>query len=159
MSIQHAGVQLKTQNGKHVPFSKQKDVQVLTISTDPKTFIYDAFMYLAKQDDIKKPKIDPLLKQFPGNDIENVKIQNLVNGVKGFARSCEINGMFGWGALAHWQTADDFLRNFLGRYEEKAMLDINAKKRDKASTPEAQARADQDRLKVQQGLDMVRGLF
>ena len=159
LSIQHAGVQLKVQDGKQVSFSKQKGTKVVTVTTNPKTFIYDTFMYLATQDNIKKPKIDTLLKQFPGNDIENVKISNLVNGVKGFARSCEINDMFGQGELAHFQSADDFLRNFLQRYEEKAQIDIAGKKRDKASTPEAVARAKQDRQKIQQGLDTVKGYF
>jgi hypothetical protein len=47
----------------------------------------------------------------------------------------------------------------LTRYEEKAIIDINAAKRDKAETPEAKARAAEDRDKVQQGLDMVKNLF
>lgn len=159
MSIQHAGVQLKTQNGQHVPFSKQKDVQVVTLSTNPKTFIYDTFMHEAKEQGIDKPKIDPLLTQFPGNEIENVKIQNLVNGVKGFARSCDLNRMFGQGDLANFSSSQDFLQKFLQRYEEKAMLDVTAKKRDKATTPQAIARADQDRQKVLSGLATVKGYF
>ena len=159
LSIQHAGVQLKVVDGKHVPFSKQKDTQVITITTNPETFIYDIFMYEAKQLGIKNPKISPLLKQYPGNDINDVKISKLVNGVKGFAESCELNGMFTKGDLARFQSADDFLQKFLQRYEEKAQIDIAGKKRDKATTPEAQARAEQDRQKIQQGLDMVKGLF
>ena len=159
LSIQHAGVQLKVVDGQHVPFSKQKDTQVITVTIKPETFIYDIFMYEAKQLGIKNPEISPLLKQYPGNDINDVKISKLVNGVKGFAESCEINGMFTKGDLAGFQSADDFLQKFIQRYEEKAQIDIAGKKRDKATTPEAQARAEQDRQKIQQGLDMVKGLF
>lgn len=159
ISVQHAGIQIKTIDGKHVPFSKHKGVQVHTLGTNPKTFIYDIFKYEADQAGISKPKIDPLLKQFPGNDINNVKISNLVNGVKGFARSAELNGMFGQGDLANFASADDFISKFWNRYEEKAQIDIAGKKRDKATTPEAQARAEQDRQKIQQGLDMVKGYF
>ena len=159
ISVQHAGIQIKTIDGKHVPFSKNKGVQVHTLGTNPKTFIYDIFKYEADQAGVRKPKLDPLLKQFPGNDINNVKISNLVNGVKGFARSCELNGMFGQGDLTNFSSADDFINKFWQRYEEKAQIDIANKKRDKAQTPEAQARAEQDRLKIQQGLDMVQGLF
>ena len=67
--------------------------------------------------------------------------------------------MFTKGDLAGFQSADDFLQKFIQRYEEKAQIDIAGKKRDKATTPEAQARAEQDRQKIQQGLDMVKGLF
>ena len=159
LSIQHAGVQLKVQDGQHVPFSKQKDTQVITVSTNPETFIYDTFKYEANQLGIAKPQIDPMLKQFPGNDINDVKISKLVNGVKGFARSCEINGMFGQGDFANFTDAQDFINKFWQRYNEKAQIDIAGKKRDKAQTPDAIARANSDREKIQQGLDMVKGYF
>jgi hypothetical protein len=159
LSIQHAGVQLKVIDGKHVPFSKQKGTQVVTITTNPETFIYDTFKYEADQLGIDNPKVDPLLKRFPGTDIKDVKISKLVNGVKGFAQSCEINGMFGQGDFDKFTDAQDFINKFWQRYQEKAMLDITAKKRDKAATPAAIARARDDREKVQQGLDMVRELF
>ena len=159
MSIQHAGVQLKVIDGAHVPFSKQKNTEVVTVTTNPKTFIYDTFMYLAKGLDIDNPKIDPLLKKNPGNDVNDVKIIRLVDGIVGFARSCDMNDMFGQGDLAGFLSGKDFLNKFLQRYEEKAQIDIAGKKRDKATTPEARARADQDRQKIQQGLEMVKGYF
>ena len=159
LSIQHAGVQLKVVDGQHVSFSKQKGTEVVTVTTNPATFILDTFVYEANQLGIKKPKIASMLKQFPGNDINDVKISKLVNGVKGFAESCELNGMFGQGDFKNFTDASDFINKFWQRYEEKALIDIAGKKRDKASTPEAQARADQDRQKIQQGLDMVKELF
>ena len=159
LSIQHAGVQLKVQDGQHVPFSKQKNTQVVTVTTNPKTFIYDTFMYLAKELGIKNPKISPLLKQNPGNDINDVKISKLVQGIKGFAESCDMNNMFTQGPLAGFLSGKDFLQKFLQRYEEKAQIDIAGKKRDKATTPEAKARAEQDRQKIQQGLNTVKGYF
>jgi hypothetical protein len=159
MSIQHAGVQLKVIDGAHVPFSKQKGTEIVTVTTNPETYIYDTFKYLAKQHKINKPKVAPLLKQFPGNDINDVKISKLVNGIKGFAQSCEMNDMFGWGALASYSTANEFLQTFLRRYEGKAMEDVNSKKRNKAATPEAIARAESDRQKVLQGLATVKGYF
>lgn len=82
-----------------------------------------------------------------------------MNAVKGFARSVELNGMFGNGDFANFDSAEDFLNKFLARYEEKAQIDIAGKKRDKAQTPDAIARANADREKIQKGLDMVKGLF
>jgi len=159
MSIQHAGVQLKTQNGKQVPFSKQKDVEVVTITNNPKTFIYDIFQYQAQKILGKSAAIDAMLRDNPGADINNMKISILVNGIKGLANSFEKNNMFGKNNLSGFANAQDFLNKFIQRYEEKAQADINAVKRDKAETPEAKARAEADRAKVQQGLEMVKGLF
>jgi hypothetical protein len=159
MSIQHAGVQLKTVDGKKVPFSKQKDVKVVTVSIEPETFVLDLFKYLAAQQGIEEPSIDPQLKQFPGNKIDDVKISHLVNAVKGFAKSADKNQMFGQGDLDNFNSSSDFLNKFLSRYIDKAMEDVNSKKREKAETPEAKARAESDRKKVLQGLEMVKGFF
>jgi hypothetical protein len=161
MSVQHAGAQLKVKDNKRSPYSTtRKYDQLVTVTTDPETFVLDVFNYEAKELGIKKPKIAPLLKQHPGKNLEDVKIQNLVNAVKGFAESCEINGMFGQGALAQYTSAQDFINKFWQVYEGKAMKDINASKRDKAQgNPEAEARAEQDKQKVMKGLEYVRGMF
>jgi hypothetical protein len=160
LSIQHAGVQLKISDGSRVPFSKQKGTQVVTVTINPKTFIYDIFQYEAENIlGQKSANIDNMLRQYPGNDINDVKISKLVNGIKGLANSFEMNEMFGKGSLSNFANAADFLNKFLTRYEEKAIIDINAAKRDKAETPEAKARAAEDKAKVQQGLNMVKNLF
>lgn len=159
MSIQHAGVQYKTQDGVHVPFSKQKNVQVNTLSTSPDSFVLDIFKHEAKQAGVPNPKVDPLLAKFPGNDPSNVKISNMVNSVKGLAKSIESNNMFGKNDLASFSSADDFIQKFVARYEAKAMDDVNSKKREKANTPEAIARAEADKQKVLSGLEMVKKLF
>lgn len=163
MSIQHAGVQIKLANGNHVPFSKQKDTKTVTLTHDPKHFIYHIFKH-EYQDIVGQPvdkttRIDPLLLKFPGNDVNDVKISKLVQGIKGLANSFEVNDMYGKGDLAKFNSADSFLQRFLQRYTEKAMVDINAAKRDKATTPEAIARAEDDKKKVMQGLEMVTSYF
>ena len=153
LSIQHAGVQLKTANGQQVPFSKHKGVELKTISSNPRTFVLDILKYYGGK------QVDPLLKANPGTNTDNFKIATLVNAVKGLARSFEMNNMFGQGILAKFANADDFLNKFIQRYTEKAELDINAAKRDKAETPEAKARAEADKQAVRSGLEMVQGLF
>ena len=163
MSIQHAGVQLKTIDGVQVPFSKQKGTEVHTISINPRSFVMEIFKYMHRQI-LGVPvgamtKISTLLKDNPGNDPEDVKIQRMVNAVKGLAQSFEMNSMYGRGPLEKYSNAADFLDRFLARYEEKAQIDIAGKKRDKASTPEAVARAERDRQKIQAGLDRVKSLF
>lgn len=159
MSIQHAGVQLKVVDDQHVPFSKQKGTKTITVTTSPETFLLDMFKYEAKQLGVNQPAVDDLLKQYPGNDVNDVRIEKIANGIKGLARSFEINGMYGQGDLANFASAADFVSKFVARYEEKAMLDVNAKKRDKAATPQAIARAEDDRNKVLAGLQKVKGYF
>lgn len=159
MSIQHAGVQLKVIDNQRVPFGKQKGTTLITVTTDPKTWLFDIFKYQARQMNIEDPKVDPMLKSNPGTDVENIKISTLVNGIKGLAISFENNKMFGKGDLSRFSSAKEFLSQWLARYEEKAMEDVTSKKRDKATTPEAKARAENDREKVLSGLKMVKGLF
>ena len=143
-----------------MPFATtRKDYEMVTLSTDIENFVMDIFRHEAHAQNITRGKIDPLLKQYPGSKLDEVKIANLVNAVKGFARSCELNGMFGQGDLANYTSAQDFLGKFWQVYEGKAMKDINAKKRDKAETPQAIARAEEDKKKVEQGLEYVRKLF
>jgi hypothetical protein len=163
MSIQHAGVQLKTQNGQHVPFSKHKGVEVKTITIDPETFILDIFRY-EYENILHRPVngqtyVDPLLQKFPGNDLNDVKISKLVNSVKGLAQSFEKNNMFGQGNLSNYKDAKDFVSKFWSRYQEKAMADVANKKRDKAQTTDAVSRAEQDRAKILKGLATVKGYF
>ena len=61
--------------------------------------------------------------------------------------------------LNKFTDSNDFLNKFIQRYTEKAEVDINSAKRNKAETPDAKARAEADRQAVQKGLNMVQGLF
>lgn len=160
MSIQHAGVQFKVRDKVKQPYARtRKDYELVTLSTDIETFVMDIFDHEAELQDIKKPKVDPLLSKHPGFNIEDIKIENMVNAVKGLARSFAINGMYGQGDLAAYDSEDSFISAFKQLYTAKAEKDITAAKRDKAETPEAKARAESDRQKVAQGLETVLRLF
>lgn len=160
MSIQHAGVQLKVVKGMPVSFSKQKDTEVVTVSTNPKTFVYDILTYLfERQHGSGQPHVDPLLKQYPGVTTDMVKVSSLVNAVKGLSKSFELNNMYGQGLLSNYSSADDFINSFWSLYEQKAIEEIGKAKRDKATTPDAIARAEDDKKKIMQGLEMIKGLF
>lgn len=155
MSIQHAGVQLKLSNNKIVPFNKRKDTELITVTDNPSTYILDTFKWLATRQKIANPKIDDKLKKNPGIDVNNVKINNLVQGIKGFAKSLELNNMFGHGDLVSFANYEDFMEKFIARYIEKAQTDINSTKRNKAETADAKARAEEDRQKIRDGLELV----
>lgn len=161
MSIQHAGVQFKIVDRKRVPFSKKAGTQLVTISTDPETWILDIFKSEAKDLGLNPNDtyIDPLLMQNPGTNIEDVKIKNLANGIIGLARSFEQNDMFGQGSLEKFASAEDFLKQWWTQYESKALKSIASTKYDKAITPQAVARAEADREKILKGLEIVKGYF
>lgn len=160
MSIQHGGVQFKQVDGVKQPFSKtRKNYELVTITKNPETFVRDIFDHEAKALGVNDPKIDPLLTKHPGKDLSQVKISNLVNAVKGLAQSFEINGMYGKGDLVSYSDAADFIDKFWKIYQEKALKDVIASKREKAETPAAKARAEDDKKKILQGLAMVKDLF
>ena len=160
MSIQHSGAQIKVRAGQRLPYTPtRKDYELQTVTSNIETFVYDIFMHEAKLLGVKKPTVDSLLKKHPGVNTQDIKIINLVNAVKGIANSFELNDMYRKGVLSNYSNSNDFINKFLEIYEAKAMKDINATKRDKAETPEAKARAEDDRKKVAQGLEFVKGLF
>jgi len=160
MSIQYSGVQFKSRGGIKQPFTTTRtNYELETLTKNPETFIRDIFDHECAVEKITDPKIHPLLVKHPGKDIADVKISNLVNGVKGLAYSFEMNGMFGRGDLADYSNAEDFLQKFWKIYQAKAMKDLEATKRDKAETPAAKERAEQDRKKILTGLEKVRDLF
>lgn len=161
MSIQHAGVQLKVQGKTRVSFSKQKDIKLVTVTTNPRTWLLDIFHYEVEELGVPDAKvvIDPALAANPGTDIDNVKISSLVAGVRGLAASFEKSGMFGHGALESYSTSADFLERFLQRYTEKAMVDVQGSKRNKATTADAKERAQQDVDKIMAGLNTVTSYF
>lgn len=163
LNLQHSGVQYKEQHGVRVPYAAtKKDYELKTITTNIETFVRDIFDNEYKNityRDPKTAKIDPMLEKHPGSDLKEVKISNLVNAVKGLAKSFEINNMYGKGILTPYLNAEDFLHKFVEIYTAKAHGAINAPKRDKAETPEAIARANADKKSIAQGLKMVQQLF
>jgi len=160
MSIQHAGVQFKVRDKVKQPYTTtRKNYELVTLSTDIENFVMDIFKHEAEQQGINDPSIDPLLSANPGADIKDPKISRMVNAVKGLAKSFEANNMYGQGDLKNYADSNDFIRAFKELYTQKAVKDINASKREKAETPEARARAEEDKRKVAQGLETVIGLF
>lgn len=163
LNLQHSGVQYKEKDGQRVPYAAtKKDFELKTITTNVETFVKDIFDHEYRSitgKDPKTAKIDPMLAKHPGSDLKEVKISNLVNAVKGLARSFEINKMYGKGMLKDYSNAGDFLNRFVDIYTAKANGAINAAKRDKAETPEAKARAEADKKAIAQGLEMVQQLF
>ena len=163
MSIQHGGVEYKERDGVKQPYtSTRKNYVLKSASNDIERFILDILRHeyqLITGQDPDQAQLDPLLVQNPGVDVANPNIQRLARGIQGLARSFEINNLYGQGDLQPYASAQDFLRTFLERYNAKSQEAISAAKFDKATTPDAQARAQRDKERIAQGTQRVNQMF
>lgn len=160
MSIQHSGAQLKLRNKDPVTFNSRKNVELITISTNIETFVYDIFNFIHKHIPNSDPPIfDELLLDHKGININDHKLENLVNSIKGLANSFALNNMYGKFVLKEYSNKNEFLSRFLEIYELKAINTINSSKYDKAQTQSAIEKAFTSRSKVAYGLEIVKGMF
>ena len=159
LSIQHAGVQYKERDGQRQPFGRTlKNYQLGTISRDIETFVRDIFDHEYQSQtgrEAQTAKRDPALNQNPGVDVDKPNIARLAQAIQGLARSFEQNKMYGRGNLQRYRSAQQFMQAFLDRYTAKSAEALAAPKFDKATTPDAQARAQRDREAIAQGTQRV----
>lgn len=135
LSISDVGVQAKLVNGSIVPFSKQKNVEVVTISTSKSNWAVDIAKYLGARD------LDPVLKRFPGMEQE-ITLEQLVGSIIGIARTLELNGLLAASGNAY-ASAADLLRRIQEIYLNKIQKVVSSTKFEKAASPEAQQLAQE----------------
>jgi hypothetical protein len=151
LSIGTSGVQAKEKGGQLVPFRQLKVDRTHTISTNIETFAHDILKFLATRAGKKDAKVDPQLKDRPGLVRGEIKIDHLIQAVRGLGRSLEANGLLGKGALGHISDADDFIEQVKDSYRQKAEKLVSSSKFDKAATPAAKKKAQdtKDLLRTQ----------
>jgi hypothetical protein len=146
LSISTHGVQAKMRDGNPVGFRQSKNTELVTVSKNPQTWAVDAVKFILKTKGIDNPELSDDLTQFPGTDTNDIKIANIVNAVKGVGHTLELNGV---------DSYDNFISNIVRIYTDKIKSAIGGSKFEKDTT----GRAELDKKKLQQGLDMVQGLF
>jgi hypothetical protein len=115
------GVQAKMQGGNLVPFRTVKDVELKTISNNPKTWALDTAKFFGCI------QISPLLKQHPGM-LDEVRVSDMINSIKGIAQTLELNGK---------GNASELMDNVKNIYLGKIQKAIESSKYDKAQSPAA----------------------
>ena len=156
MSMQHAGVQVKTDaQGRVVPFSKRKMVTLHTITTDP-AHMFEHILSWCAQKPLQDLKVHPLLKANPGVKWPSPDVHVLIKGIHGLAHSFSLNNLYGKGVLTPYANELEFLNEFWSIYEAKAEFELNNPKRQKAETPSAQERAQRDIQQIKKGLEEIR---
>ena len=74
------GVQAKFQNGTPVPFRTIKDVDLKTVTNNPKTWALDIVKFFGGTP-------SPLVKQYPGLIGGEVRVADMINSIKGILQS------------------------------------------------------------------------
>jgi len=141
LSISDLGVQIKTANGQIVPFSKQKDVEIVTISTNSQQWAADIAKYFGSK------QIDPMLARYPGMGQE-ITLEQIVGSIIGIARTLELNNRLAASGNAY-ASAEDLLSRIQEIYLSKIEKVASSSKFEKAASPEAQqlARETQELLR------------
>lgn len=135
ISISDVGIQAKLINGSIVPFSKQKGVELVTISTSKSNWAVDIAKYLGARE------LDPVLQRYPGMAQES-SIEQVVGSIIGLARTLELNGRLAASGNSYAGAAD-LLRRIQEIYLNKIQKVVNSTKFEKAASPEAQQLAQE----------------
>lgn len=130
LSISDLGVQIKTSNGQIVPFSKQKGVEIVTISTNSQQWAADIAKYFGSA------QIDPTLARYPGMGGE-ITLEQIVGSIVGIARTLELNNRLSASGNTY-VSAEDLLRRIQEIYLSKIEKVAGSSKFEKAASPEAQ---------------------
>ena len=160
LAIQHSGVQMKIKGDQPINYQRgRKEDRIDTLTTNIERFAYDLLVELFKrihpgQTDLR---VSPRLKAHPGLNTKEVRVADLAEAIKGLAESFEMNRMYGQHVLAPFANKEEFINQFLLHYIGKANEAAAATKFDKATTPEARARAQDTKNKIAKGVELVKG--
>jgi hypothetical protein len=158
MSMQYGGVQVKTQHGEPVSFSKQKDVTLHTITHDPHRMFWDLLEFVSGKP-VSQLHMNGLIQNTPGIRLPRTDVVDMIEGIKGLAQAFEDNQLFGTKYLRSYQNAQEFLNAFWKLYEKKAQDELTNPKRLKAETPAAKERAARDIASIKKGLTHVQTIW
>lgn len=137
LSISGRGVQVKLRNGEPVSFRQSRDVELKTITKNPKTWAADIARFFGATD------LSPRLEKYPGMGDE-VRTQDLVNSIIGIA---ETLGM------------PELVEQVKAIYRDKIVKAINSSKFDKAETPAAKKKAEDTKALLAAGMERILGQF
>lgn len=158
INIGPAGVLAKEKNGKFVPYRQLKVDKTHVLSLDISAFALDIFETIAKRAKIHGFQIHEVLQLHPGMKHE-IKASDLANCIKGLGRSFELNGMFGSGELTSISDYEDFIQQTKSTYRAKNIKGASDPKFLKASTPEAQTRAQATKDLLLNKSSLIEGLL
>ncbi|HET8688357.1 MAG TPA: hypothetical protein VFM18_17240 [Methanosarcina sp.] len=126
------GVQAKFQDGHIVPFRTTKNVELKTITNNPKTWAIDIAKFFGCK------KMSKRLQAYPGM-LDEIRVADIINSIVGIAETLEMNDKL----PGEFPTASDLLKNVKGVYLAKIDKAIASTKFEKAETPAAIKKAEE----------------
>ena len=132
------GVQAKFQNGTLVPFRTVKDVELKTVTNNPKTWAIDIVKFFGGK------TISPRLKQYPGVVGGEVRVSDMINSIRGVLESLD---------------KPELAAKVKEIYLTKINAAINSSKYDKAETPHAIEKAKHTKEMLAQKSAEIAALF
>lgn len=123
--ISDRGVRAKFKDNQIVnPLLRKGTIDKL-ISTNPSTFLYDIFTFLAELFGVKYSEndIDSRLKSQKGINPQNIKFEDLATGIGGLAKTLDKTGILNKLNTNH----KSFVSNIKSKYDEKAKETIDFK--------------------------------
>ena len=151
ISVSDLGIQIKTSNNQVVPFSKQKDVNLVTITTNPSNWAIDLVKFLGCT------KLHPILAKYPGMKDE-ITINQILGSIIGIAKTLELNDRLS-ATGKNYSSAENLITTISKIYLDKIDKVINSSKFNKATTPEAQALAEKTKKVLFTGSRHIANLF
>lgn len=117
------GVQAKFQNSTLVPFRTVKDVELKTVTNNPKTWALDIVKFFGGTP-------SPLVKQYPGLIGGEVRVADIISSIHGIIQSLDLTSDY-----------TTTINNISDIYQQKINNAISSSKYDKAQTPAAVEKA------------------
>lgn len=124
------GVQAKLKDNKLVPFRINKDIKLITVTNNPKSWAVDIVKFFGGDN------FSTLLKQYPGMKDE-IRVKDMIASIRGIAESLEINNKL----PNKYNTASDLLQHIRNIYLGKISKAVESAKFEKAQTPSAIVKA------------------
>jgi len=155
LSIQTRGVRAKFENSVMQPWSKRKNTTEELISADANGFIDDIARFFWTQSGTTKPyQPSQSLKSWSGMNLNDPKIETLIDGIKALGDTLEQLGEFG--TTIKFQSKDQLLKVVADRYTEKMMITYNSSKFNKAQSDEAKATIKKIRAVIEKYIKLVK---
>jgi hypothetical protein len=137
------------------PWSKRKNTTERLISADANGFINDIAKFFWEQSGTTKPyQPSQSLKSWPGMNLNDPKIETLIDGIKSLGDTLEQLGEFG--TTIKFKSKSQLLKAVVDRYTEKMMTTYNSSKFNKAQSDEAKATIKKIRTMIEKYIKLVK---
>lgn len=135
VSVTDRGVVAKIKAGELVSPAFRKDVEERIVTRDFNRFLVHLAEFTDEftRGEKRAVQLDQYLEQHPGIDVTDLSLEQICNGILGFARTLEQNGTFEL-PKSKYRNSQEFLQEVVKIYKTKIDKHTSSSKYDKAQT-------------------------